>query len=210
MSRANRIVLFGTADMEIAGRLSAELSSTQRHCELSVARDLGELSARLEYLSCEIILLDAEILDDSPITPVVRQLARSAPVVSIIHAELQAELAPQVAGGNVDLVVRDGNFVPLLAGLIERRLRSPERSNDLPGLFWPEMKANYVETLRHDINNPLTGILGNAEMLLAQRAGLPSPVTQRLETIVDLSVRLRETIRRMSKMGESEHQLRAL
>jgi signal transduction histidine kinase len=56
--------------------------------------------------------------------------------------------------------------------------------------------------LRHEINNPLTGILGNAELLLGQRDGLPAPVIQRLQTVVELAVRLRETIRRFSTAWE--------
>ena len=57
----------------------------------------------------------------------------------------------------------------------------------------------------HEINNPLTGILGNAEMLLVHhRDTLPLPGIQRLETIVDLAVRLRETTRRLGDAWDSE------
>ena len=54
------------------------------------------------------------------------------------------------------------------------------------------------ERLRHEVNNPLTGILGNAELLLARRGELPAAVVSRLETIANLAVRLRETIRRLT------------
>ena len=50
----------------------------------------------------------------------------------------------------------------------------------------------------HEINNPLTGILGNAELVLAHREHLSQLAIQRLETVVDLAVRLRENIRRLS------------
>ena len=56
--------------------------------------------------------------------------------------------------------------------------------------------------LRHEINNPLTGILGNAEMALAHRERLPDAAAKRLEIVVDLAVRLRETIRRLSVTRE--------
>jgi two-component system NtrC family sensor kinase len=54
----------------------------------------------------------------------------------------------------------------------------------------------------HEINNPLTGILGNAELLLARRDRLSAVDTQRLQTVVDLAIRLRETIRRLSNAWE--------
>ena len=49
------------------------------------------------------------------------------------------------------------------------------------------------------MNNPLTGILGNAELLLARREGLSPAAVIRVETIAELAVlRLRETVRRLS------------
>jgi len=58
--------------------------------------------------------------------------------------------------------------------------------------------------LRHELNNPLTGILGNAELLLAEMCRKndgrwPQGAQQRLETIGGLAVRLRETVRRLSQ-----------
>jgi signal transduction histidine kinase len=68
-------------------------------------------------------------------------------------------------------------------------------------------KEDFGEVLRHELNNPLTGILGNAELLLAEiRRGdggrIPPGGVQRLETIAALAVRLRETIRRLSQKWE--------
>ena len=47
-----------------------------------------------------------------------------------------------------------------------------------------------------------TGILGNAELLLSHRDRLSAVDTRRLQTVVDLAVRLRETIRRLSDSFE--------
>jgi len=52
------------------------------------------------------------------------------------------------------------------------------------------------------LNNPLTGILGNAELLLVdvkrKNLELPASAVRRLEIIVALAVRMRETVRRLS------------
>jgi len=62
---------------------------------------------------------------------------------------------------------------------------------------------NFGELLRHELNNPLTGILGNAELLLVemkrQQIVLPEPARSRLETIAALAMRMRETVRRLSE-----------
>jgi nitrogen-specific signal transduction histidine kinase len=55
---------------------------------------------------------------------------------------------------------------------------------------------------RHEINNPLTGILGNAELVLGHSERLTTIDSQRVQTVVDLAVRLRETIRRLSNGWE--------
>ena len=66
------------------------------------------------------------------------------------------------------------------------------------------MLADGAEILRHEINNPLTGILGDAELMLSHRDRLPAADTQRQQTVVDLAVRLRETTRRLSNAWETQ------
>jgi signal transduction histidine kinase len=68
---------------------------------------------------------------------------------------------------------------------------------------WP---ADFGEILRHEVNNPLTGILGNTELLLARRDRLPPAAIERLETIAELAVRLRETVRRLSNAWDEHHE----
>ena len=54
------------------------------------------------------------------------------------------------------------------------------------------------------MNNPLTGILGDAELLLAHSERFPANETQRIRTVVDLAVRLRGTVGRVSNAWETE------
>jgi signal transduction histidine kinase len=112
-----------------------------------------------------------------------------------------------VAEGEVEFVARRGEFIPLAACLVERRLRWAQRSPSSGRSPWAEMPDDVAEIFRHEINNPLTGILGNAELLLSHGARLPATDTQRLQTVVDLAVRLRETIRRLSDAWDSQTRL---
>jgi signal transduction histidine kinase len=67
---------------------------------------------------------------------------------------------------------------------------------------------DFGEVLRHELNNPLTGILGNAELLLVEmrrrNVELPPQATARLEIIAALAVRMRETVRRLSEEWEAQ------
>jgi signal transduction histidine kinase len=87
----------------------------------------------------------------------------------------------------------------LAASLVERRLCWAERSESRLGRPWPGLPADAAGILRQEINNPLAGILGNAELVLAQPDKLPARDSECLQTVVDLAVRLRETTTRLSK-----------
>ena len=67
---------------------------------------------------------------------------------------------------------------------------------------------DFGEVLRHELNNPLTGTLGNAELLLVElrrrSIELPQQTVLRLETIATLAVRMRETVRRLSEDWETQ------
>lgn len=60
-----------------------------------------------------------------------------------------------------------------------------------PAACAPELPADY-ETLRCQLNNTLTGILGNAELVLEAGRRLPPSVQQRLARISDLAGQMRE------------------
>ena len=70
-----------------------------------------------------------------------------------------------------------------------------------------EWSKDFAEVLRHELNNPLTGILGNAELLLVEITRkrdekFPHGGLERVETIAALAVRMRETVRRLSQEWE--------
>ena len=145
---------------------------------------------------------------------VVSALAAYAPVVVIGAADREWELAALVAAGSADFVSRAGGCLPVALGFVEQRLRQAQHAPDVTLRTAPTGEAKeeeaFGEILRHELNNPLTGILGNAELLLAEvrrknDGRLPNGGQQRLETIAALAVRLRETVRCLSERWEARH-----
>jgi signal transduction histidine kinase len=142
-------------------------------------------------------------------------LAGSAPVVWIGAAEEGAQLTRAAHSGAVDFVPRSALCLPAAVTMVERRLRGLARRvpRDVPlttPISLTELRLDdrdFGEVLRHELNNPLTGILGNAELLLLEaRRGtqdLPLQALQRLETIAELAVRMRETVRHLSDRWEA-------
>jgi signal transduction histidine kinase len=177
--------------------------------EAAVTREAGDLHERGRRLDVAV-----------------SSLATYAPVVVIGDAEHQTELSGLVAAGAADYVVRTDECLTVALGLVERRLRKAQSdANTAPAsegfleaprrvalgekVAYGELdRREFGEVLRHELNNPLTGILGNAELLLSEirrksDGSLPQGAPQRLETIAALAVRLRESVRRLSQEWES-------
>ena len=200
IARAQVRILLAIPDARLAKRLADEIGRFASLDALACPSSMEELLDTLTRTDPQVILLDDMLLGGAPLLESLRQLAEKAPVILLAPAARQALVASLVAEGEVEFVVRVGDFVPLAASLLERRLRWAESVDPVPGHGRPsvELPEDIAEIFRHEINNPLTGILGNAELLLAHRDRMHATDTQRLETVVSLAVRLRETVRRLS------------
>jgi len=207
-----RCALLGVDNVELGQLLAREI---QRFSPPGTVQFVSHLAQLRECLAQPMressiravpraILLDETLLAGAPLVETLRQLTEAAPVILLASLSRSGEIGGMVAEGDVEFVARVGDFIPLAASLVERRLRWAERSESALGPPWAGLPADTAEIFRHEINNPLTGILGNAELLLAHRDRLPATDAQRLETVVSLAVRLRETIRRLSNAWETQ------
>ncbi len=61
-----------------------------------------------------------------------------------------------------------------------------------------EETAALVARIRHEINNPLTGVLGQAQLLL--REELSERSRKRVKTIEDLAIRLRDVVAQLREV----------
>jgi two-component system NtrC family sensor kinase len=61
-----------------------------------------------------------------------------------------------------------------------------------------EQTAELVARIRHEINNPLTGVLGQAQLLL--REELDERSRKRVKTIEDLALRLRDVVAQLREV----------
>jgi len=65
-----------------------------------------------------------------------------------------------------------------------------------------EETAALVARIRHEINNPLTGVLGQAQLLL--REDLSEKSRKRVQTIEDLALRLRDVVAQLREVQKPE------
>src|SRR5215203_1623696 len=64
--------------------------------------------------------------------------------------------------------------------------------------------AGLVAHVRHEINNPLTGVIGQAQLLL--REELSPSARRRVETIEQLAGRIRDTVAQLRDVQRPHHQ----
>jgi signal transduction histidine kinase len=60
--------------------------------------------------------------------------------------------------------------------------------------------GKYMLDMRHNLNNALTSVLGNAELLLMQPEILPAQIKDQLQTIHSMSMRMHEILQRFSSL----------
>ena len=219
--RGDLVLLCGREDFCSEAR--RELQKRRKDLRIAAADGIAAARRILGEQSPAVILAEERALAETDGPGGVRQrviesalslLAGSAPVVWVGAAEEGPAMTQAVRSGVVDFVPRSAMCLPAAVTMVERRLRSCARSaaENGPrggsvslGELWLDDR-DFGEVLRHELNNPLTGILGNAELLLLEahrgKLDLPMQTLRRLETITELAVRMRETVRQLSDRWE--------
>lgn len=205
-------------DARFCAAMRREFDSSALRVRASAVSSVAAAWRILEEDSPGVILLEEDSVDGDGVEmreagqsleAVVAPLAVHAPVVVIGPAEKRGELAGLIEAGAADFVERKTNAFAEARGLIQQRLRQAlSKLESAQKVAEESGEEDFGEVLRHELNNPLTGILGNAELLLAEirrkkDGKVPGGGEQRLETIATLAVRLRETVRRLSEEWEA-------
>ena len=216
-------ILLVSDDAALCAAARRQFETSERGLRVAEVRTVDAARRIVADAAPTVILLEetsATPESDGPfakmprLNSVVSALALHAPVVVIGAPDQESEVASLVAAGAADFVERAGGCLPVALEMVGRRLRQAQHLAEV-GDDSRRLAADgalngegFGELLRHEMNNPLTGILGNAELLLAEvrrkdDGHLPHGGQQRLETIAALAVRLREIVRRLSQACEA-------
>ena len=101
------------------------------------------------------------------------------------------------------------NAAVLLAGEALRRVDATHRAKKAEQNVSSAQKhavlGRYMLDMRHSLNNALTSIMGNSELLLLEPGKLSADVREQIETIHSMSMRVHEILQRFSSL-ETEMQ----
>jgi signal transduction histidine kinase len=210
MNPTNQTIFIISGDLFLARKCFEELAAFGGKYPTQIVGTVEEARKRIGRSAPAAVFLDESAIDIADrmetLESAVALLSEAAPVVVAAAPEKQSGMMFLITSGAVDFVARTSNFLPLVAGMLDRRVRMAERAAGMILFPHDELSGDFGEILRHEVNNPLTGILGNTELLLARRDRLPPAAVERLETIAGLAVRLRETVRRLSNAWDEHHE----
>jgi signal transduction histidine kinase len=100
-------------------------------------------------------------------------------------------------------------LITISAQVLERERVNAELAKTLEMLAQVEQQASlgrYMLEARHNLNNALTSILGNSDLILLDASTLPAAQRSQVETIRNMAMRLNEIMRRFSSL-QKEMQL---
>jgi signal transduction histidine kinase len=142
----------------------------------------------------------------SALKRVVRALDAGLPVIFVAASADQAEALREEFPRPLTIPQHEGwaDTVVVLAGEILRRMDAIARA-DRTELVNSHLKRNatlgqYMLDMRHAMNNALTSVLGNSELLLLEPGAFSATVQSQLDTIRNMSLRLHEILQRFSSL----------
>jgi len=105
------------------------------------------------------------------------------------------------------IVMRSGNwpdFVVVLAHEALRRIDAMQRADHAEQvsalLKCHATLGQYVIEMRHSLNNALTSVLGNSELLLLEPGAFSAGVRSQIDTIRNMALRMHEVLQRFSSL----------
>lgn len=185
-----RVLLIGVSEAERSG-LSRFLARTEPRLSLLAVASPADALACLQAERFDALVSDWSVFSDLR-----RMLVESSPagqpvpMLVLVPPTAEESAAALLEQESAEFVLQSGNYPMWLLARLRRAWHRHRQETS-----WGEV----ARVIRHELNNPLTGVLGNAELILADAAALPEKVPQRLSTIIDLAVRLRDVVRTLEE-----------
>ena len=151
------------------------------------------------------------VKNDDPVAALRRIEYGARPTLYVAHRSAQAMVVRNTHTRVLILNDYEGwvNAVVLLAGEALRRVEAVNRARRAEQAVSASqrhaMLGRYMLDMRHSLNNALTSILGNSELLLLEPGSLSADVREQIATIHSMSLRVHEIIQRFSSL-ETEMQ----
>jgi signal transduction histidine kinase len=159
----------------------------------------------LETEDCDLVIV-AGIRPDA-LGGILKTLSCSTKPVLVVSPSDQAMLRVREMQSKVTVLRRhDGwlDTVVLVAGEVLRRnhavARAEAAEQSAAALECQATLGRYMLEMRHSLNNALTSVLGNSELLLLEPGELSATARAQIDTIRHMALRMHEILQRFSSL----------
>jgi len=192
-------VLILSSDPDFARALTANWPTDREPPEFVVMEQ--DLCGDLQGDTFDLVIVDARSGDQRA------NLKRAITAAGKPAILMGCGILPQSSGhGSILELSGEPKSWAAMAGLLGREIlrrgqaesRAQEAEKIRAAAEAEAMLGRYMAEMRHNVNNALTSILGNAELL--QEPGLPANVQAQADTIRNMALRLHEVFQRFSSI----------
>jgi hypothetical protein len=132
MKLTSRTIFIISGDSATADRCMEELAAYGGHKRTLVVGTVEQARKRMGHNAPAAVFLDESAIDivnrNETLESAVALLTENAPVVVAAAPEKQTSMSFLIISGAVDFVARSGQFLPIVAGMLDRRVRMSERA----------------------------------------------------------------------------------
>ncbi len=153
----------------------------------------------------DLIILDVMMpeMDGYQVCQILKEQedTKHIPIVMLTARNTTEDVVKGLNAGASDYITKPVNFQELIAR-IQTHIRLKKLETELIKKEKLESILQMSITIRHEINNPLTGILGMAELLLAND-DISSEKRIEMSTVIqNQSIRIRDIVQKMSQITD--------
>ncbi|MGZ4814660.1 MAG: histidine kinase dimerization/phospho-acceptor domain-containing protein [Terriglobales bacterium] len=201
-------VLIFTDDPEFAHTLIARWQTERTVPSFLISNEPAWEEDRKVHYDLAIV---GPLASENPVEAVKLIALDSRPSVYVASRSTQAQAVRSAHPRVLVLNDHEGwvNAAVLLAGEALRRVDATHRAKKAEQNISSAQKhavlGRYMLDMRHNLNNALTSIMGNSELLLLEPGKLSADVREQVETIHSMSMRVHEILQRFTSL-ETEMQ----
>jgi len=169
----------------------------------------GDLCPGLDSEGFDVAVVGG--LTTNSLPPVIKALeACGKPVIFVRNVDQPLPAPVNSRCRFMTLMQDDGGWLDAIVHIVGESLRSAEAAARIQRLVQTNSQlardaalGRYILEMRHGLNNALTSVLGNSELLLLEPetlAPLAPPVRSQIDTIRNMALRIHEILQRFSSL----------
>jgi len=178
--------------------------SENKDYNIEIAGNGDEALEKIEQNPPDLLLLDLMMpgIGGMEICKILKSkdATKYIPIIMLTAKREAADMILGMNSGANDYITKPFNPEELMAR-VRAHLRIKALEEEVASRKELEAVLKMSVTLQHEINNPLTGVIGNAELLTDRKNLREADIDEIAENILHSSMRIKEIIKQMGKVS---------